>query len=223
MLGTFIKRLRAELFLSWRFFIQRYVYKWYVISNSNRKGRRCKRRGRFFLKIVPSNHPRHFSFVNEMRITQSLRDLNFVPRFVGRDCKGDLDVFYYRYVDVISLKEVLRYQITLSKQQFQAVERQLYQCLTVLKERKVAHRDINPSNVLVDLKFHKMMLIDFQWAMQNGEEIVVSHDYEKSELKKCLKKLNAFYRPDHEDGDHYESDKYSAQKILAELQSLVND
>ena len=72
-----------------------------------------------------------------------------------------------------------------------------------------------------EVRVYGILLADFQWAISSGKEISVSSNAEAAELRRCLEKLNAKYRPESNAMDAHQADAFSARKVLLVLRCLV--
>ena len=92
--------------------------------------------------------------------------------------------------------------------------------LDSLAKLNIIHRDISPPNILLNPITNDMILIDFGYAVFQGNEIKPPNKEAKTLLENALKNsLGGDYR---HPSNHFtfESDKYAMEKIIFELTQL---
>ncbi len=92
-------------------------------------------------------------FARESELAMSLEHPNVVPIYDAGETDGHL-YLAMRYVEGSDLKELLRREGVLEPARALAICRQVAQALDAAHDRGLVHRDVKPSNVLIDEREH---------------------------------------------------------------------
>jgi YVTN family beta-propeller protein len=105
------------------------------------------------LKVLPERFASDARFrerlLRESRLAASLDHPNVVPVYDAGEADGRLFIAM-RYVDGIDLKALLRDAAPLAPERVMIIAGQLAEALDAAHQRGLVHRDVKPSNVLVD-------------------------------------------------------------------------
>lgn len=101
-----------------------------------------------------------------------------------------------------------------------SIEQEAQIILDKLYQVKIVHRDIRPENLLFVSRQKRLVLLDFGYAIREGEEIQTDNQEEQDLLDPAVKynlggkyrKLNAEFS--------YETDRYSFEKVIQELKQV---
>jgi len=107
-------------------------------------------------------------FLEETELAASLEHPNVVPIYDAGDVDGQL-YLAMRYVEGSDLKTVLAEQGPLEPARALAIAAQIAAALDAAHEHGLVHRDVKPSNVLLDANEH-VYLTDFGLARRLGDE-----------------------------------------------------
>ena len=105
-------------------------------------------------------------FLTESRLAASIDHPNIIPVYDAGEVAGELYIAM-RYVDGSDLKRLLA-EGPLSKERAIAIVAQVAGALDAAHERGLVHRDVKPSNVLLDERGH-VYLADFGLSRRLGE------------------------------------------------------
>ena len=108
-------------------------------------------------------------FSHEAELAISLEHPNVVPIHDAGDIDGRL-YLAMRYVDGTDLRAILRAEGALDKDRTLALGRQVANALDAAHTRGLVHRDVKPSNVLLDANEH-VYLADFGLTRRLDEEV----------------------------------------------------
>jgi serine/threonine protein kinase len=200
-----------------RYFRRRSKCAFKCIHNSRSKGRLCLRYDHLFLKIVFKRHDRYFSFCNEMDRLVRLKRPVWAPRFRCRLERPRYTIFAYQFYEMPDLNTLMS-SGKLSPKARHRIAVQLRFILDSMEKIGLMHRDITPANLLFDAASERLMLIDFQWARDLNEEIRVASPREHKMLAYCLSVAGGRYRKPGSASSGFEQDRYSVDKIIAELE-----
>jgi ABC-type branched-subunit amino acid transport system substrate-binding protein/streptogramin lyase/predicted Ser/Thr protein kinase len=106
-------------------------------------------------------------FLRESRLAASLDHPSIVPVFDAGEVGGELYIAM-RYVEGRDLKRLLSEEGALAPRRALAVVEQVADALDTAHERGLVHRDVKPSNVLIDARGHAY-LADFGLSRRLGE------------------------------------------------------
>ena len=110
--------------------------------------------------------------------------------------------------------------LKLSSGLINTIEEQGQAILNELSQLRIIHRDITPSNLLFDIRHHHLVLLDFGYAIREGEEIQMDSQETRDLLERVLRhNLGGNYRKWGAEFS-YETDKYSFDKIVQELKQI---
>lgn len=101
-----------------------------------------------------------------------------------------------------------------------AIEQEGQIILGKLSQLGIVHRDITPSNFLFEYRRRRLVLIDFGYAIHEGEEIQTDNQESQELLERVIKhNLGGEYRKPNAEF-YYETDKYPFEKIIQELKQM---
>jgi YVTN family beta-propeller protein len=106
-------------------------------------------------------------FLRESRLAASLDHPSIVPVFDGGEVRGQLYIAM-RYVEGTDLKALLAAEGKLEPARAVGIVEQIADALDAAHERGLIHRDVKPSNVLIDSRGHSY-LADFGLSRRLGE------------------------------------------------------
>lgn len=117
-------------------------------------------------EAVHRHHNAVARFRREVRILSRLRHPNLVE-IVACGRSGGRPYFAMEYVDGKNLNDVVAAQ-TLTLRQSLEIARKLAEALDYIHEHGIVHRDVKPSNILIDRRFEPL-LADFGLAHDKSE------------------------------------------------------
>src|SRR5713226_3920007 len=107
-------------------------------------------------------------FLSESELAASLEHPNVVPIHDAGEVEGHL-YLAMRYVEGTDLKSLLREEGALEPKRALALLTQVADALDAAHKRGLVHRDVKPSNVLLDPQEH-VYLADFGLARRLGDQ-----------------------------------------------------
>src|SRR5262249_27490348 len=124
------------------------------------------------LKLIAPEHSEDARFrerfLAETELAASLEHPNVVPIYDAGEVEGQLYIAM-RHVEGTDLKSLLRKEGTLEPTRALAVLTQVAEALDAAHERGLAHRDVKPSNVLLDSR-ERVYLADFGLSGRLADE-----------------------------------------------------
>jgi 2-polyprenyl-3-methyl-5-hydroxy-6-metoxy-1,4-benzoquinol methylase len=178
----------------------------------------------YYVKIVKrKNNPFYFLTKNEIKMIKNLKDFKNVPYFYGTINFREFTFLISENLNLHQLYKFIRYP-TFNRAFIKGIpklEKKLYQILEGLKKKKIVHRDLLPTNILIDNKFERTYIIDFEFAMKDDKKIQTKNSLEKKILKKYETQIlcGSFRHPDFHNKS-YEIDEYTIGEVLYRLKRL---
>lgn len=188
-------------------------------------GRDCYRWGNYVIKSSPGNW--NFKTRHELKVLTRLQSSSLIGKFAKLEsfCEVNGRTFLLlEYLPYPNFEESFyrhRWQgIKLWFQNLRIIKKEKEIILKRLKDCNLVHRDITPSNLLFDAECKKVFLIDYGFAIEEGQEIETQNEDESRMLWNVVRhNLGGRYR----EKDKYfsfDSDAYSFGKIDKELTAI---
>jgi len=137
----------------------------------------------YFIKKAKKS--RGFLLKNEF---DKLNKLKFYKYFPIPLSLTEKDNHIYLILKYIKGKSLIKYSIVPQKYRDHFRE-SLNEIIDILDKEKIIHRDLGPQNILINKKFNKIYLVDFEFAIFEDEKLNPHNIKEEEVLEKSLLKL----------------------------------
>lgn len=166
------------------------------------------------LIIKTTDSQRTFLLKHEERLLREVAPESFFPDVIDAFDHGGQRYLVLERKPGKSLASIY----SLNTKQQQGLKGDLDRVLATLKHRRIRHRDIRPSNILLT-KDGAVSLVDFQFALKDGEEISTNNSVEAYILQGTEKNLGGtWYKKQAPDQDaaaaHLIVEQYSKRRSL---------
>ncbi len=179
----------------------------------------------FFVKIINvKTNPRLFLINNDINFIKELREKPYVPFFYGSIPYNNYLFYYYERLYLFPLQEYIDYPPLFSshfKRNITKIEFVLFKILDDFKRMDIIHRDLNPTNILINKDGSQLKIVDFEFAIKNFREIIVKNNKDKNYLSKSLKNIcTPQYRSPGFETLSFDIDRYTIKKVILNVKKI---